>query len=328
MRAQWAATGLVSLIVALFVVDLVLLNLEERDLARLVDAYRDHHEKYVIATRMRQSTTDLTRLARTYALTGDDKFLDQYLKILETRNGELPEPAHYDWVYWDFLAVDGEQPPSDLTSPISYEEVIARAGLNKNEQELLLQARQKSDELAEFEKSVFTQAPWRPGSTAARQLVGDKYQRARREMLSRVTRGVQSLDLRSRKRVLTLQTAHQQKQKLQLWILWALLVSGLTWITYTYRSHRAAIVELDRKVAERTSSLKETNRKLEAAFKEIRTLEGLLPICSYCHSVCDASGSWSRIEDYISLHSSASFTHGMCPACYQREIGKLRPSTE
>lgn len=328
MRIQWATTGLATLIAALFVVELVLLTFEERDLARLVDAYRDHHEKYVIATRMRQSTNDLTRLARTYAITGEDRFLDQYLKILKTRDGQLPEPAHYDWIYWDFLAVEGAQPPSDLTSPISYEEVIARAGLNKNEQELLLQARQKSDELAEFEKSVFTQAPWQPGSTAARQLFDEKYHRAKLDILSRVNQVFHSLDMRSRKHVLTLQTAYQQKQESQRWLLWALLLSGIAWIAYTYRSHKMAIAELDRKVVERTLSLKETNQKLQAAFNEIRTLEGLLPICSYCHSVCDDTGSWSRIEEYISTHSDASFTHGICPTCYQREIGKLRPITK
>ncbi len=325
MRMHWATTGLAALIVALFLGNLVMLKLEERDLIRLVDAYRDHHERYILAARMRQSTNDLTRLARTYAITGDDKFLDQYLKILETRDGKLAEPAHYDWVYWDFLAVDGREPPSELTTPISYEEVIARAGLNEHERQLLLQARQESDKLAEFEKSVFTQAPWLPGSTAAQQLFDANYHRAKLDILSRVNAVFHSLDLRSRNRVLTQQSDLEHKQAIQYWMFWALMIAGTTWIAMTYRLHKIAIAKLDQEVAKRTASLNKSNQKLESAMKEIKTLQGLLPICSYCHSVCDENGSWLRIEDYISMRSEARFTHGMCPTCYQNELNKFKP---
>lgn len=56
-------------------------------------------------------------------------------------------------------------------------------------------------------------------------------------------------------------------------------------------------------------------RELEGALAEVRVLRGLLPICSACKKIRDAEGSWSEVEQYVSKHSEATFTHGMCPDC-------------
>jgi len=53
----------------------------------------------------------------------------------------------------------------------------------------------------------------------------------------------------------------------------------------------------------------------EAALNEIKALQGIIPICSYCHSIRDDGGAWSRLEAYISEHSEAQFSHGICPGC-------------
>jgi sensor domain CHASE-containing protein len=55
--------------------------------------------------------------------------------------------------------------------------------------------------------------------------------------------------------------------------------------------------------------------ELEEALAQVKTLSGLLPICARCKKIRDDKGYWSQIETYISLHSSASFTHGLCPDC-------------
>jgi hypothetical protein len=47
----------------------------------------------------------------------------------------------------------------------------------------------------------------------------------------------------------------------------------------------------------------------------VQTLEGLLPICSFCKSIRNESGHWEVLEDYISARSGADFTHGLCPSC-------------
>jgi hypothetical protein len=57
------------------------------------------------------------------------------------------------------------------------------------------------------------------------------------------------------------------------------------------------------------------NAQLEHSLAEIRTLQGLLPICSWCKKIRDDEGLWTQVEDYVAKHTDASFTHGMCPEC-------------
>lgn len=57
------------------------------------------------------------------------------------------------------------------------------------------------------------------------------------------------------------------------------------------------------------------NENLNASLIEIRRLSGLLPICSWCKKIRDDSGYWQQVEKYLSEHSEAEFTHGICPDC-------------
>jgi PAS domain S-box-containing protein len=58
--------------------------------------------------------------------------------------------------------------------------------------------------------------------------------------------------------------------------------------------------------------------ELQEALAGIRTLKGLLPICASCKKVRDDKGYWNQIEAYVSEHSEAEFTHGLCPECAQK----------
>ena len=55
--------------------------------------------------------------------------------------------------------------------------------------------------------------------------------------------------------------------------------------------------------------------ELRQALTQIETLQGILPICSYCKKIRDNAGRWSKVEDYISVRSQAQFSHGICPSC-------------
>ncbi len=62
----------------------------------------------------------------------------------------------------------------------------------------------------------------------------------------------------------------------------------------------------------------------------IKQLEDLLPICSYCKKIRDEQQNWDPIEHYISKHTDSSFSHGICPECYEVHVkpmmAKLRKS--
>jgi hypothetical protein len=67
------------------------------------------------------------------------------------------------------------------------------------------------------------------------------------------------------------------------------------------------------------------NADLQAALAEVKQLSGLLPICAWCKRIRDEAGSWEPIESYISVHSEADFTHGICPDCARKYHPKSSP---
>lgn len=96
--------------------------------------------------------------------------------------------------------------------------------------------------------------------------------------------------------------------------------------------------QLEQKIKERTLSLLEEieERKkiqkensllieqLQESLAKVKTLSGLLPICSYCKKIRDDRGYWNHLESYISAHSDTSFTHSMCPECSAKAYEELR----
>lgn len=69
--------------------------------------------------------------------------------------------------------------------------------------------------------------------------------------------------------------------------------------------------------------LVEANRKLSEAREEIKTLQGLLPICSYCKRIRDDQGYWRQLEAYISARTNVVFSHGICPLCIEEHYPEL-----
>jgi AmiR/NasT family two-component response regulator len=64
--------------------------------------------------------------------------------------------------------------------------------------------------------------------------------------------------------------------------------------------------------------LRRLNAELQDALAKVRTLSGLLPICSSCKKIRDDEGYWNQLEAYIQEHSNAVFSHGLCPECAKK----------
>jgi hypothetical protein len=72
-----------------------------------------------------------------------------------------------------------------------------------------------------------------------------------------------------------------------------------------------------------TRTLSQKNSELEEARQEIRTLSGLLPICSYCKKIKRGDDTWEPVEAYVRDRTDAEFSHGYCPDCFARVMREL-----
>jgi PAS domain S-box-containing protein len=79
-------------------------------------------------------------------------------------------------------------------------------------------------------------------------------------------------------------------------------------------------------ITERKKTEKERDiliKKLQKALNEVKTLSGLLPICSHCKKIRDDKGYWNQLEEYFTKYSDAKFSHGICPDCIKEYYSDL-----
>ena len=82
--------------------------------------------------------------------------------------------------------------------------------------------------------------------------------------------------------------------------------------------------EMDRAIAiamarfDDLMELRRLNAELQDTLAKIKTLSGLLPLCSSCKKIRDDDGYWHQVEVYIRDHSEAEFSHGLCPECAKK----------
>ncbi len=64
-------------------------------------------------------------------------------------------------------------------------------------------------------------------------------------------------------------------------------------------------------------------QRLQDALEHVRTLSGMLPICSYCKKIRDDKGYWNQLEAYLIEHTNTEFTHGICPDCAAKVMKEI-----
>jgi hypothetical protein len=73
--------------------------------------------------------------------------------------------------------------------------------------------------------------------------------------------------------------------------------------------------------------LQKTVENLEKALKEVKTLRGIVPICSFCKKIRNDQGYWDQVEVYVTQHTEANFSHGVCPECMKIHYEKYYKDT-
>ncbi len=141
------ALTVVSLVIALVGFGIYRVSLAS---AAVSAAHDSRYASYLLADEMRQSSDDLTRLARTYVVSGEPKWEQQYLEILDIRSGKKARPAQYEKIYWDFRAADID-PGKGSDKAIALTSLMKAAGFSEAEFAKLKEAEVNSNELVRTE---------------------------------------------------------------------------------------------------------------------------------------------------------------------------------
>lgn len=94
-----------------------------------------------------------------------------------------------------------------------------------------------------------------------------------------------------------------------------------------YRGEVTGLVGISRDITEQKKLEQQRDHyvhELQEALDKVTTLSGLLPICSSCKKIRNDQGYWQQVEGYLMEHTSARFTHGLCPQCLQRLYPELK----
>ncbi len=118
----------------------------------LYESQNKKFESYLLADELRQSSDDLTRLMRTYSMTGEEKYKKYFFDILDIRNGKKPRPQKYNRIYWDFYTVKKEKPRPDSSVSKQLTDLMKEKGFSEQEFQYLEQAKKNSDALVRTEE--------------------------------------------------------------------------------------------------------------------------------------------------------------------------------
>jgi response regulator RpfG family c-di-GMP phosphodiesterase len=99
----------------------------------------------------------------------------------------------------------------------------------------------------------------------------------------------------------------------------AFSLGGVDYITKPFQAEEVlARVKTHLTLRTLQKSIEDKNAQLQKALDEVKILSGFLPICSSCKNIRDDKGYWNQIENYISKHSEAEFSHSICPECAKK----------
>ncbi|MEG2999043.1 MAG: methyl-accepting chemotaxis protein [Comamonas sp.] len=202
-------TALAAVAVVLAVAGFCIYKLSQAS-GQLAQAHTTRYDSYLLADEMRQSSDDLTRLARTYVVTGDPRWEQQYMEILDIRNGTKPRPNEYEQIYWDFRAADID-PGKGTSAAIALNELMKKAGFTEREFGLLREAEAQSNALVKLEtvamfmvKGLYDDGTGKftvkrePNLEEARKLVhGPEYHAAKAKIMKPVDEFLTTLDERT-----------------------------------------------------------------------------------------------------------------------------------
>lgn len=181
----------------------------------IAGGWKQRDVAHMLAYQVRQSSDDLSRMARTYAVTGEERFRQAFERVLAIRNGTAPRPADYHLPYWDLAtSPDVDELANELPPPtgdaVPLRTLLSEAGLTPAELALLEESEDESNALTALETEAF--AAVRAGDLASAQAIlhSDEYHRAKARIMLPIRRFAESMERRTEAEINRLTQEQQQ----------------------------------------------------------------------------------------------------------------------
>jgi len=264
------------LVVVMIVVYYIVLYLQNENLM-LVNHRKNHSTK--VADELRQSSDDLTRLARTYTVTGDTMFRNQFYAVLDIRRGKISRPDNYEAPYWDLRSIRGLEPKNSSGRIISLRNMMIEADFSEEELSLLTKVEKLSDSLALFEIEAFNAMVGRYKDSLGKYTVvstpnqkfaidnlhGRDYHYGKMQIMNTLSSFLATINNRTMAEVMEQHKKINITISILIFLFLSLLTVSLFLLYYVNLIKKIAIKELELQVEEKTKALKHSNEDLQNA---------------------------------------------------------------
>jgi adenylate cyclase len=242
---------------------------------KVEDAQLRRHESYQLADELRQSSDDLTRFARTYAVTGDARYEKFYWQILDIRNGVSVRPKGYEGVYWDLVIADlRPEPAPERGDALPLQGAMMQTGFTVDEFSKLKEAQNRSDELVRLEEVAMNAVKGRfddgtgsftreaaPDQAMAMRILHDKrYHAAKAKIMEPIGEFLAMVDRRTETELATLNRYSQ-------WV----LIGIMTTSALLFASIAAMVWVLRERFVRRSAALMEVVKEIAGGNLAART---------------------------------------------------------
>ncbi|MGZ5054459.1 MAG: bifunctional diguanylate cyclase/phosphodiesterase [Methylobacter sp.] len=225
------------LTVTMFIVFTVLFVIYVRSEKQIDRANELRFQSYLLADELRQSSDDLTRMVRSYVLTGKPVYKQHFLEILDIRDGKVSRPVDYQNIYWDLVLADDRRPRPDSGQKIALLDLMRQAGFTEEEFAKLATAKVNSDELSKVELAAMkliesTATPTDANRLKASQMLRDAaYLQGKADIMRPISEFYQLMNQR------TLDAVHRA-EKTAVFLRIALVSSGGLLLLMLWRAYR------------------------------------------------------------------------------------------
>ncbi|MDT7775437.1 MAG: two-component system, sensor histidine kinase [Pseudonocardiales bacterium] len=330
--------------VVLLGVLLLLSLLAERSMSDATNAEARRSESLRLAYELRQTSDDLTRMARSYVATGQPRYLTWFQEILAIRDGTAPRPEGYDQIYWDFVTDTGVR-PTPFGPPVSFATLAAQAGFSAEELRLLASAKSRSDALARIEEQAFAMvqaggsAPGPAHDRATALLYGADYLHAKAQIMEPIGQVFTLVDERT-SRETALAAGRARDWSVGAIAVALLLLAGMAvFAAVTRRAVIGPVLDLDDAtariaegdhdvrapvggVSEISALARRFNRMAERVRARTGELELLHRVAATAHQATDLPAATREVLDLVCAHTGWKVGHA-----YWREGGGLVSSS-